>query len=88
MPNTRIPESAGKEYWRINDQIPTVHHWPASDRVPVDISLPRHAFDIRRGVQWQIGRRLDDLLERCILWPISRLLMACLDVLDWWRRAR
>ncbi|MBV2191730.1 MAG: hypothetical protein KUL81_00145 [Azonexus sp.] len=79
MPNTRIPESAGKEYWRINDQIPTVHHWPASDRVPVDISLPRHAFDIRRGVQWRIGRRLDDLLERYILRPLGKFLLRFFD---------
>ena len=88
MPDTRIPESTNEEYWRIADQIPTVHHWPAPDPVPVDDSLPRHAFDIRRGVQWRIGRRLDDLLERWILRPISRLLMGCLDALEWWRRAR
>lgn len=79
MPNTRIPESAGEEYWRINDQIPTVHHWPESDRMPVDDSLPRHAFDFRQGVQWQIGRRLDDLLERCILRPLGKLLLWFFD---------
>ena len=79
MPNTRIPESADEEYWRINDQIPTVHHWPESDRVPVDESLPRHAFSIRRGVQWQIGRRLGDLLERCILRPLGKLLLWIYD---------
>jgi len=88
MSNALIDENSGKAYWQIADQIPTVHHWPQSDRVPADDSLPRHAFDIRRGVEWRISRRLDDLLERCILRPISRLLMGCLDVLEWWRRAR
>jgi hypothetical protein len=79
MPNTSLPERAGKEYWRINDQIPTVHHWPESDGVPVDISLPHHAFDIHWGVQWQIGRRLGDLLERCILRPLDSLLLWIFD---------
>lgn len=51
MSNAPIDDNSGKAYWQIADQIPTVHHWPASDRLPVDDSLPRHAFDIRRGVQ-------------------------------------
>lgn len=79
MSNTRTTESAGEEYWRIADQIPTVHHWPAPERVSADDSLPRHALDIRRGVQWRIGRRLDDLLERCILRPLGKLLLWFFD---------
>lgn len=79
MPKPPTPEYADQDYWRINDQIPTVHHWPESDRVPVDDSLPRHAFDFRQGVQWQIGRRLDDLLERCILRPLGKLLLWFFD---------
>ena len=79
MFNAPIDENSGKAYWQIADQIPSVHHWPESDRVPVDESLPRHAFSIRRGVQWQIGRRLGDLLERCILRPLGKLLLWIYD---------
>ena len=75
---TRLPQhdepNAG--YARINDLIPTVHHWPETERSPIDDTLPRHAFDVRRGVQLRIGRRLDDLLEWCLLRPLSKLLNA------------
>lgn len=72
-------ENSGKDYWQISDQIPTVHHWPQSDRDPIDDSLPRHAFDLRQGVQLKIWRRLDDLLERVILRPLGKLLLWILD---------
>lgn len=76
MPNTRIPESTDEDYWRINDQIPTVHHWPESDRVPVDDSLPRRAFDIRRGVQCAVdsvlGYALSLRLGQYLFWRFGR----------------
>ncbi|MDP2784907.1 MAG: hypothetical protein Q8O38_10005 [Sulfurimicrobium sp.] len=75
MSNAPIDENSGKAYWQIADQIPTVHHWPESDRAPVDDSLPRHAFDIRRGVQLRFWHRLGDLLERGVLLPVGRLLL-------------
>ncbi len=79
MSNAPIREHAGRDYSEISDQIPTVHHWPESDRLPVDGSLPRHAFDFRQGVQLSIWRRLDDLLERVILRPLGKLLLWILD---------
>lgn len=79
MSDSPITEHAEQVYWQINNRIPTIHHWPESNRVPVDDSLPRHALDIRRGVQWQIGRRLDDLLERCILCPLGKFLLWIYD---------
>lgn len=66
-------------YVRINDLIPTVHHWPQPDRDPIDDSLPRHAFDFRPGVQLRIWRRLDDLSERVIFRPLGKLLLWMLD---------
>lgn len=78
---TRLPQhdepNAG--YARINDLIPTVHHWPEVEHPPIDDTPPRHAFDIRRGVQLRIGRRLGDLLERLILRPLGKLLLWILD---------
>ena len=79
MPSAPNHGNSGKAYWQIADQIPTVHHWPKSNRVPMDGSLPRHAFDFRQGVQLCIWRRLDDLLERVILRPLGKLLLWILD---------
>lgn len=79
MSSTPNHEHSGKDYWQIADQIPTVHHWPESDRVSVDGSLPRHAFDFHQGVQLRIWRRLDDVLERVILRPLGKLLLWILD---------
>lgn len=79
MSSTPNHENSGKDYWQIADQIPTVHRWPESDRVPVDGSLPRHAFDFRQGVRLSIWRRLGDLLERVILRPLGKLLLLILD---------
>ncbi len=78
---TRLPlnDDPGFGNVRLNDLIPTVHHWPQSERDPIDDSLPRHAFDFRQGVQLSIWRRLDDLLERLILRPLGKLLLWILD---------
>lgn len=75
MPSPPLNDDPGSGDVRINDLIPTVHHWPETERSPIDDTLPRHAFDVRRGVQLRIGRRLDDLLERLILRPLGKLLL-------------